>query len=129
MIVNFDDMKEAENKLMIKAVNYISEEIQVLSFHNVKRYKKYRQDQIERFIYLKQEEGLSIPKAAAQCGILKSTAYELINEFNSTDGTVLPGNNPRNSQNKAKKLYPIHSEFLIQLFDQNPSVVLEEARI
>ena len=41
MIVNFDDMKEAENKQMIKAVNYISEEIQVLSFHNVKRYKKY----------------------------------------------------------------------------------------
>ena len=47
MIVNFDDMKEAENKQMIEAVNCISEEIQVLSFHNVKRYKKYRQDQIE----------------------------------------------------------------------------------
>ena len=65
MIVNFDDMKEAENKQMIEAVNCISEEIQVLSLHNVKRYKKYGQDQIERFICLKQEEGLSIPKAAA----------------------------------------------------------------
>ena len=81
----------------------------------MKRYKKYRQDQIERFIYLKQE-GLSIPKAAMQCGIPRSTAYEVINEFNSTDGTVLPGNNLRKSQNKAKKLYPIYSEFLIHLF-------------
>ena len=129
MIVNFDDMKEAENERMIETVNCISEEIQVLSIHNVKRYKKYGQDQIERFIRLKQEEGLSIPKAAAQCGIPRSTAYELINEFNSSDGTVLPGNNPRKPQNKAKKLYPTHSEFLIQLFDQNPSIVLEQARI
>ncbi|KAG2212939.1 hypothetical protein INT45_009796 [Circinella minor] len=129
MIVNFDDMKEAENERMIEAVNCISEEIQVLSINNIKRYKKYGQDQIERFICLKQEEGLSIPKAAAQCGIPRSTAYELINEFNSSDGTVLPGNNPRKSQNKAKKLFPVHSEFLIQLFDQNPSIVLEQARI
>ncbi|KAG2213333.1 hypothetical protein INT45_013200 [Circinella minor] len=94
MIVNFDDMKEAENERMIEAVNCISEEIQVLSINNI-----------------------------------KSTAYELINEFNSSDGTVLPGNNPRKSQNKAKKLFPVHSEFLIQLFDQNPSIVLEQARI
>ena len=44
MIANFDDMKEAENKQMIEVVNCISEEIQVLSLHNVKRYKKYWQD-------------------------------------------------------------------------------------
>ncbi|KAG2225062.1 hypothetical protein INT45_003262 [Circinella minor] len=86
MIVKFDDMKEAENERMIEAVNCISEEIQVLSIRNIKRYKKYGQDQIERFIRLKQEEGLSIPKAAAQCGIPRSTTYELINEFNSSDG-------------------------------------------
>ncbi|KAG2212024.1 hypothetical protein INT45_014152 [Circinella minor] len=92
MIVNSDDTKKAENERKIEAVNYISEEIQVLSINNIKRYKKYRQDQIERFIHLKQEEGLSILKAAAQCGIPRSTAYELINEFNSSDGTVLPGN-------------------------------------
>ena len=44
MIANFDDMKEAENKQMIEVVNCISAEIQVLSLHNVKRYKKYWQD-------------------------------------------------------------------------------------
>ena len=34
-----------------------------------------------------------------------------------------------NPKTKRKNFYPIHSEFLIQLFDQNPSVVLEETRI
>lgn len=63
------------------------------------------------------------------CGIPRSTAYELINEFNASNGTVLPGNNPRKTNNKAKKLFPQHSAFLIELLDINPSIVLEEARV
>jgi hypothetical protein len=63
------------------------------------------------------------------CGIPRSTAYELINEFNASNGTVLPGNNPRKTNNKPKKLFPQHSAFLIELFDNNPSIVLEEATV
>ncbi|KAI9469858.1 MAG: hypothetical protein EXX96DRAFT_465306, partial [Benjaminiella poitrasii] len=54
-----------------------------------------------------------------------STAYELINEFNASTSTVLPGNNPRKMNNKSRKLFPEHTSFLIDLFDKNPSSVLE----
>ena len=47
---------------MVEDVNWISEEIQVLSIHNIMRYKKYEQDQIERFIRLKQEEACQSQK-------------------------------------------------------------------
>lgn len=129
MIVDFDETKKTENVEMTEVIASITDEIQIVSIQTKKRYKKYGQDQIGRFIKIKQEEGQSIPKAAALCGIPRSTAYELINEFNASNGTILPGNNPRKCQNRAKKLFPDHSEFLIQLFDRNPSTVLEEARI
>ncbi|CEP10623.1 hypothetical protein [Parasitella parasitica] len=128
MIIDFEEVKETENVEMVEAIASITEEFQAVSIKNTKRYKKYGQDQIERFIHLKQEDGWTIPKAAALCGIPRSTAYELINEYNASDGTVLPGNNPRKSQNRAKQLFSDHFEFLIKLFDSNPSIVLEEAR-
>lgn len=52
---------------------------------------------MEQFIRAKQEEGLSVPKAAGLCGIPRSTSYELLNEFKASNGAVLPGNNPRKS--------------------------------
>lgn len=62
-------------------------------------------------------------------GIPRSTAYESINGFNVIAGTVLPGNNLRETNNKAKKLFPEHSAFLVSLFDDNPSIVLEEVKL
>ncbi|KAG1130319.1 hypothetical protein G6F37_013531 [Rhizopus arrhizus] len=129
MIVNLDEMMQNESTQMTDAMNDVTEEMEAVSLYPSYRYKKYTQDQIEWFIRVKQEEGLSVPKAAALCGIPRSTAYELINEFNNSSGTVLPGNNPRNTNNKPKKLLPHHSAFLIELFDKNPSTVLEEARV
>ncbi|KAL0096849.1 hypothetical protein J3Q64DRAFT_1629961 [Phycomyces blakesleeanus] len=52
-----------------------------------------------------QEEGLSVPKTAEGAGIPRSTAYELINELNAGDGTVLSGNNSRKTNDKGKKLF------------------------
>lgn len=129
MIVNLDEMIQNESTQMTDAMNDVTEEMKAVSLYPSHRYKKYTQDQIERFIRFKQEEGLSVPKAAALCGIPRSTAYELINEFNNSSGTVLPGSNPRKTNNKPKKLLPDHSAFLIELFDKNPSTVLEEARV
>lgn len=95
---------------------------------STRKYKKYGTDQIESFIKVLQEEGLSVPKAAAVCGIPRSSAYRLLDEFNSGDGHVLPGTTVKPKAVKSKKLFQEHTEFLIVLFDKNPSAVLEEAR-
>ncbi|KAI9467875.1 MAG: hypothetical protein EXX96DRAFT_502394, partial [Benjaminiella poitrasii] len=113
MILDFDGMKQIQEVQMEEAVDDLPEEMELVSIKKSQKYKKYEQDQIERFIRVKQEQGLSIPKAAALCGIPRSTAYKLINEFNARDGTILPGNNPRKTSNKSKKLFPEHSAFLI----------------
>lgn len=128
-ILDFDAMQQCEEVQMTDAVEEITKEIQIMSLNQTKAYKKYGQDQIEIFIRIRQEQGLSFPKAAALCGMPRSSAYELINEFNASNGTVLPGNNPRKTNNKAKKLFPEHTEFVIDLFDKCPSSVLEEATI
>ncbi|KAI7859110.1 hypothetical protein BDC45DRAFT_564594 [Circinella umbellata] len=60
------------------AIGYRNNEM-IVNFNGMK------EAEIERMI---EAEGLSIPKAAAQCGIPRSIAYELINEFNSIDGAV-----------------------------------------
>ncbi|CEP15290.1 hypothetical protein [Parasitella parasitica] len=129
MLVDFDGMKQIQEVEMEEVVDNLAEEMSLVSLKTSKRYKKYGQDQIDRFIRVRQEEGLSVPIAAKLCGIPRSTAYELMNEFNAGPGTVLPGNKPRKTNNKSKKLFPEHSSFLIALFDQNPSIVLEEAKI
>lgn len=93
-----------------------------------KKYKKYGQDQIERFLRMLQEEGSSVPKAAEHCGIPRSSAYKLLDEFNAGNGSVLPGSASKKSKKMPKKLFPEHTAFLIELFDTNPSLVLEEVR-
>jgi hypothetical protein len=91
-------------------------------------YKKYGPDQIARFINMLQEQQPSIPKAAAACGIPRSSAYVLVTEFNRGSGSVLPDRSQTNFQRSPKKLFKKHTEFLIKLVDENPSVVLEEVR-
>lgn len=43
-------------------------------------------------------------------------------------GYVLPGSAPKKLNREPKKLFSQHSAFLIDLFDANPSIVLEEAK-
>jgi hypothetical protein len=69
-----------------------------------------------------------VPKAVELCGIPRSTGYVLLNEFNAGDGTVLPDNTPKERKTRPEKLFPEHSAFLIKLFDDNPSIVLEQVR-
>lgn len=65
MIVDLDVMLQNETVQMTEAVDSIVEEIGAVSLYTSDRYKKYTQDQIERFICVKQEEGLSVPKSCA----------------------------------------------------------------
>ncbi|PHZ17892.1 uncharacterized protein RHIMIDRAFT_288684 [Rhizopus microsporus ATCC 52813] len=88
----------------------------------------FQEDQIERFIRIVQEEGLTAPKAAEQCDIPRISACKLLGEFNAGNGSVLPGSVPRKIRQEPKMLFPQHSAFLIGLFDVNSSTVLGEAR-
>lgn len=65
--------------------------------------KKHKADQIERFIEILQEESLSVPKAAAVPGIPRSSAYRLLDEFNSGDGPVPPDTTLKPKASKPKK--------------------------
>ncbi|KAI8877528.1 hypothetical protein K501DRAFT_130034, partial [Backusella circina FSU 941] len=91
---------------------------------------KYGFEQIRLFIELIQEEGLSVPKAAERCMILRNSAYILFNEFNEGDGSVLPGTSKKKKANRGipVKLLRQHTEFLVKLFDENPASTIEMAR-
>ncbi|KAI9262467.1 hypothetical protein EDC94DRAFT_503913, partial [Helicostylum pulchrum] len=58
-----------------------------------------------------------------------SSTYKLLNQFNDSNGTILLGSTSiKKGKAKPKKLFSVHTAFLIQLFDENPSTVLEQAR-
>lgn len=131
MLIDMDTIPipELQSSEMEEVMENLVETFQEVTIKTPAKYKKYGQDQIERFIRMIQEEGLTVPKAAEQCGIPRSSAYKLLDEFNAGDGSVLPGNIPKALKRGPKKLFPQHSAFLIELFDNNPSIVLEEARL
>ncbi|KAI9478899.1 MAG: hypothetical protein EXX96DRAFT_466179, partial [Benjaminiella poitrasii] len=58
-----------------------------------------------------QEIGDIVPKAAEACGVPTSSVYKLLDEFSISIGTILPGSTLKQ---KGKKLFPIHTAFLIQ---------------
>ncbi|KAG2200873.1 hypothetical protein INT46_006435, partial [Mucor plumbeus] len=128
-LIDFDTAEQIRVTRMEDVIEDITLDIQALDVSKkTQAYKKYNADQIERFIRIMQEEGLSVPKAAEVCGIPRSSAYQLRNEFNAGNGTVLPGNLPKRRNSPPKKFFPEHSAFLIKLFDENPSIVLEQAK-
>jgi hypothetical protein len=101
-------------------------ELEEMTITKTKRYKKYGPEQIARFIHILQETGETVPKAAEACGIPTSSTYKLLNQFNDSNGTILPGSTfTKKGKAKPKKLFSVHTAFLIQLFDENPSTVLE----
>lgn len=55
-----------------------------------KTYKKYGPEEIARFIHILQETGSTVPKAVEDCGIPTSSAYKLLNQFNDSNGMILP---------------------------------------
>lgn len=99
-------------------------------------YKAYGPENIRRFIELVQEEGGSIAKHAKACLIPRSTAYEILKQWNESDGTVIPlGCIKRPS--KVNKFVPKannikikeeHTRFLIGLVDSNPCVTVSMAK-
>ncbi|CEG78602.1 hypothetical protein RMATCC62417_13181 [Rhizopus microsporus] len=53
-------------------------------------YKAYGLENIKQFIQLMQEKGGSVAKHAKACFIPRSTAYEILKQWNESDRTVIP---------------------------------------
>ena len=94
--VEFDDIEMLRgNEHLIEDISQSAEdekmqemvlELEEMTITKTKTYKKYGPEQIARFIYILQETGAIIPKAAEACGILTSSAYKLLNQFNDSNG-------------------------------------------
>ncbi|KAI8880952.1 hypothetical protein K501DRAFT_190053 [Backusella circina FSU 941] len=82
-----DSNVEAQMEHTVDALTNEISELEFTKSNNNKK-KKYDLDQIRLFIQIMQEEGTTVPKAAARTMIPRSTAYKLFNEFNEGDGTV-----------------------------------------
>ncbi|ORE01128.1 hypothetical protein BCV72DRAFT_217888 [Rhizopus microsporus var. microsporus] len=72
-------------------VDSLVEDFKEVIIATPKNYKKYDEDQIVHFISIIQVEGLIVANAAEQCGIPRSSAYKLLNEFNDGFFSVLHG--------------------------------------
>ncbi|KAG0743808.1 hypothetical protein G6F35_010349 [Rhizopus arrhizus] len=99
---------------------------------NVIRDEKYGEANIARFFTLI-TEGLSVPKAAKQTGIPRSTAYELKGAWNDSDGTVYPpgcikrkSKANSNTRFKNTRLNSEHTAFLIEQIDNNPCITIAD---
>lgn len=67
---------------MEKAMDSLTDTFQEVTISPLQKYNKYNHDQIKRFIYLIQKEGLfNIPR---------SSVYKLLNEFNAGCRYILP---------------------------------------
>ncbi|CAO3643609.1 unnamed protein product [Mucor hiemalis] len=96
---------------------------------NKRKYKKYGPEQIRQFIKIMQDEGSTVPKAAARCSIPRGTAYKLFAEFNESDGTVLPGSASKAKNRGTKqKLFPQHTKFIVDYLENNRMSTLKLAR-
>ncbi|KAI9468236.1 MAG: hypothetical protein EXX96DRAFT_109548 [Benjaminiella poitrasii] len=84
---------EEQDDLVTKesSIEEITAELSSISIIDVKKKNKYGPEQIRLFIELIQEEGLTVPKAAAKCLIPRSTGYLLLKEFSKGNGEVFPG--------------------------------------
>jgi hypothetical protein len=98
-------------------------------------YKAYGLENIKQFIHLMQEEGDSVAKHAKACFTPRSTAYEILKQWNESDGTVIPvgcmkrpSKKYGTSKTNNAKLTQKHTQFLISLVDQNPCITVNMAR-
>lgn len=110
---------------MEETVETITNERATVFIRDTAKKNKYGPEQILKFIDLIQEEGISISMAAKQCLIYRSSEYVLFNQFNSSNGTVLPGGSSKKlNRGTPQKLFPEHTLFLMRYFDKTPFATL-----
>ncbi|CEP18425.1 hypothetical protein [Parasitella parasitica] len=79
MLINMDTIPipECQSSEMEEIMEDLVETFQEVIIRSPAKYKTHGQNRIERFIRMIQEEGLTVPKVAEQCGLSRSSAYKL----------------------------------------------------
>jgi hypothetical protein len=98
---------------MEETVETITTEMATVFIRDTPKKNKYGPEQIPKFINLIQKEGISIPMAAKQCLIPRSSGYVLFNQFNSSNSTVLPGGSLKNSTEEHPKNFFLNKRFFL----------------
>lgn len=81
------------------------------------------------FIQITQDEGTTVLKVAVPCNIPRQSAYTLLNEFNDSNGSLLPNFAPKaKNWGTKQKLFGQHSLFLIVHLDSHKSTTLGLAK-
>ncbi|PHZ12081.1 uncharacterized protein RHIMIDRAFT_237897 [Rhizopus microsporus ATCC 52813] len=81
------------------------------------------------------DKGGSVAKHVKACFIPRSTVYEILRQWNESDGTAIPvgcmkrpSKNNRTPKTNNTKLTQKHTQFLIGLVDQNSCITVNMAR-
>lgn len=129
-IIDLDTTSFTREVEMEDAVDALTTGLKAVAIADQKKVKKYGPDQIRRFMELVQEEGMSIPKAAVQAMIPRSSAYKLFNEYNAGTSSVMPGPATKGkNRGTPQKLFDEHATALTKIFDSNPSCTLGLAAV
>lgn len=110
--------------------NYENELVESMKTANIQeyrgKYKKYGEEQIAKLIK-GCEDGLSIRKSAIESGVPPSSANILVKRYNKASNGILPTLSDKKPRSSIK-LFPEHTAFLIDYFDDNPSATIEQAK-
>ena len=91
-------------------------------------YRRYTTDQIEKLFDLVIEEGKTAKDAALITGINIRTAQHYIKRYNDDEERRLPTRRGNSRVAHTSKLTEVHSQFLIDYIDKNPTSVLADIR-
>lgn len=127
-IINFTPAI-ADNQQLSENATVLANMQEQSAIDSKRKYKKYGLEQIRQFIQIMQDEGITVPKAAARCSIPRGTAYKLFAEYTESGGTVLPGSASKAKNRGTKqKLFPHHTKFIVEYLENNRSSTLKLAR-
>ena len=91
-------------------------------------YRRYNDDQIEKFIDLVIEEGKTAKGAALITGINIRTAQHYVKRYNEDEERRLPVCHRKPRIGAKGKLTEAHTQFLLDYIDKHPTSILEDIR-
>jgi hypothetical protein len=80
------------------------------------------------------EEGPGVAKAAEVCNMPRSTAYELLRQWNTSNRTIYPKGCKKEKSVKDDtlpgntNLSEVHTNYIIDLIDRDPCIALNHTR-
>jgi hypothetical protein len=115
-----------DKQIFISSFGRSTGDVDLLSCHSRWTWHWSRGIRISNLAFCSTVEPVSC--AAEICGISRSSAYKIRQEYNQGDGTVLPSGVKKREDPKPSKFNEQHTNFIIKLVDDNPCIVLEQIR-